>query len=192
MTDHADHAENGRAREGVDVEIARRLFERRMVVFSGPLDEGAAARVAAELMTLDADGDEPIELVVNSPGGPLECAVPVLDVVDLLRGPVDATCIGQAVGTAAFVVACATGRRRASPRARLGLRLAEVALEGSSSRIDGQVGAVVALRDDLVDRLARSTGRAAADLVAATERGPLLSAPEAVAAGLLDEVAERR
>src|SRR5918994_561185 len=78
--------------------------------------------VAASLMALDADGDDPVTLLVNSPGGPLDAGVAVVDVLDLLGAPVEATCIGQAVGTAAVVVACATpGRRRAAPHPRLSL-----------------------------------------------------------------------
>jgi hypothetical protein len=101
-------------------ETARRLFERRTVMLTGPLDGEAATVVGASLMALDAEGDDPVTLLVNSPGGPVEAGVAVVDVLDLLGVPVEATCIGQAVGTAAVVVACATpGRRRAAPNARL-------------------------------------------------------------------------
>jgi ATP-dependent Clp protease protease subunit len=97
------------------------------------------------------------------------------------------------VGTAAVVVACATpGRRRAAPNARLSLRLAEGALEGPAERLERAAADLVAARDRLVDRLAAATGRPPDELVAAAERGPLLSAEEAVAAGLVDEVATRR
>jgi ATP-dependent Clp protease protease subunit len=144
-------------------------------------------------MALDAEGDEPVTLLVNSPGGPVDAGIAVVDVLDLLGVPVDATVIGQAVGTAAVVVACATpGRRRAAPNARLSLRLAEGALEGPAGRLEREAADLVATRDRLVDRLAEATGRPRDELAAATDRGPVLSAEEAVAFGLVDEVAARR
>ncbi len=174
-------------------ETARRLLERRTVMLTGALDGEVATAVAATLMALDADGDEPVTLVVNSPGGPLDSGVAVVDVLDLLGAPVDVTCIGQAVGTAAVVVACATpGRRRAAPNARLSLRLAEDRLEGPAGRLEREAAELLAVRDRLVDRLVAATGRPRPGVAEALERGPLLSAGEAVAAGLVDEVADRR
>ena len=127
---------------------------------TGALDGEAATAVAAMLMALDAEGDDPVSLLVNSPGGPVEAGVAVVDVLDLLGVPVEATCFGQAVGTAAVVVACATpGRRRAAPNARLSLRLAEGALEGPAGRLEREAADLLALRDRLVDRLVEATGR---------------------------------
>jgi ATP-dependent Clp protease protease subunit len=174
-------------------EAARRLFERRSVMLTGPLEGEASSLAAASLMALDAEGDEPVTLLVNSPGGPVEAGVAVVDVLDLLGVPVEATVIGQAVGTAAVVVACATpGRRRAAPNARLSLRLAGGALEGPAGRLEQEAAALVAARDRLVDRLVAATGRSRDELAEATDRGPVLSAEEAVAFGLVDEVAARR
>ncbi len=174
-------------------ETARRLFERRTVMLTGALEGEAATALAASLMALDADDDGPVALLVNSPGGPLDAGIAVVDVLDLLQAPVEATCIGQAVGTAAAVVACATpGRRRAAPNARLSLRLAEDRLEGPARRLEREASELLAARDRLVDRLVTATGRPRSEVADATERGPLLAAQEAVAAGLVDEVAARR
>jgi ATP-dependent Clp protease, protease subunit len=176
----------------VSGETARRLFERRTIMLTGPLEAEAASLAAASLMALDAEGDDPVTLLVNSPGGPLDAGVAVVDVLDLLGVPVEATCIGQAVGTAAVVVACATpGRRRAAPNARLSLRLAEDRLEGPAGRLEREAAELLAVRDRLVDRLVVATGRPRHEVAAATDRGATLSAPEAVAAGLVDEVATR-
>jgi ATP-dependent Clp protease, protease subunit len=174
-------------------ETARRLFERRTVMLTGPLDGERVTGVAATLMALDGEGDAPVSLLVNSPGGPVDAGLAVVDVLDLLGVPVEATCIGQAVGTAAVVVACATpGRRRAAPNARLSLRLAEGSLEGPAARLEREAAELLAVRDRLVDRLVAATGRPRDEVAAAADRGPLLSAEEAVAAGLVDEVAARR
>ena len=71
-------------------------------------------------MALDAESAAPIELVINSPGGPVDAGLSVIDTLDLLRAPVAALCLGQAGGTAAAVLACVRSTRRATPTADRG------------------------------------------------------------------------
>ena len=100
---------------GDDVET--HLFARRRVLLSGVLDGDAANRVAAQLMALDGRSAEPIEIVVNSDGGPIADVLTLLDIVGLMRAPVRTVCVGRATGTAAVLVACGTGGRHAAPNA---------------------------------------------------------------------------
>src|SRR4029450_5498622 len=111
------------------------LLARRTVLLDRALDGETAMFVAAQLMTLDAEGTEHITLIVNSPGGPLDAAATVLDTIALVRGPVDTTWLGQARGTGAVVVAAGTGRRRVGASAQLQLRLPEVELAGTATRL---------------------------------------------------------
>ena len=110
--------------------MVEQMLARRTVLVDRELDVSGATFIAAQLMTLDADGDEPMTLLVNSPGGPLDAAATILDTMQLVGGVVDTTCLGQAVGTAAVVVASGTGRRRAGAGARFSLRLPAVELSG--------------------------------------------------------------
>ena len=64
--------------------LQKQLFERRIVLVTGRLDDAAANEAAAALMTLDATGEEPIELHLDSPGGTLEAAFVL---IDMLGGP---------------------------------------------------------------------------------------------------------
>lgn len=180
--------EGGDRVEPVDLAY-RRLLERRTAFLRGPLDDDGANRLAAELMTLDAESTEALTLLVNSPGGPLAGAFPVIDTIDLLRAPVATTAIGEAAGTAAAVVACgAPGQRRAGPTSRFSLRLAPETLEGSASLVLDGARELTALRERLAERLARATGRPEDALVEDFERGRFLSPNEAVELGLVDEV----
>jgi ATP-dependent Clp protease protease subunit len=168
-----------------------RLLARRTVVVDRELDVTGATFVAAQLMTLDADGDEPITLLVNSPGGPLDAAATVLDTMHLVRGPVDTTCLGQAVGTAAVVVASGTGTRRAGAGARFSLRLPPVEFAGPASRLSEEVARYGQLRDLVLDRLVEATGANRRMVARDVDGGRSLTAPEAVAYGLVDEVLSR-
>jgi len=164
------------------------LLARRTVLLDRALDGETAMFVAAQLMTLDAEGTEHITLIVNSPGGPLDAAATVLDTIDLVRGPVDTTCLGQASGTAAVVVAAGTGRRRVGATAQLQLRLPEVELAGTATRLGDEAAHLRRLQDAIVDRLAAATGQDRRLLARDVDRGRVLTAPDAVAYGLVDEV----
>jgi ATP-dependent Clp endopeptidase proteolytic subunit ClpP len=171
--------------------VYERLLARRTIVVDRELDIPGATYVAAQLMTLDADSDDAITLLVNSPGGPLDAAAAILDTMELVRGPVDTTCLGQAVGTAAVVVASGTGRRRAGAGARFSLRLPAVELSGPASRLGDEVAHYGRLRDLVLDRLVEATGANRRMVARDLDRGRNLTAPEAVAYGLVDEVLAR-
>jgi ATP-dependent Clp protease, protease subunit len=168
------------------------LLKRRTIVLDRELDGEVATLLAAQLITLDRDGTDPIMLVVNSPGGPLEAAVAVLDTVDLVRGPLGTTCLGRADGTAALLVAAGTGRRRIGAGARLRLRLADIELSGPARRLDDELAHHRELQATLVDRLTAITGRERATVERDVEAGRLLTAAEAVDYGLADEVIAAR
>ena len=164
------------------------LLKRRTVVLDRALDDQTAALLVAQLITLDRDGAEPIMLVVNSPGGPLEAAVAVLDTLGLVRGPVGTTCLGRADGTAAVVVAAGTGRRRIGSGARLRLRFADLDLAGPARRLGDELAHHRELQASLIDRLAAVTGHDRARVEADVDAGRPLTADEAVAYGLADEI----
>jgi ATP-dependent Clp protease protease subunit len=168
------------------------LFQRRSVWLRGPLDEAAATQLAAELLALDAQGDEPIELVINSPGGPVAAGLSVIDVMDLLGAPVTTLCLGQAAGTAAAVLACGTATRRAAPTARITLRLGQTRMEGTASRLRQEADSLLDQRDRLALRLAAATGQLPALVAFDLDEGGFLTSASAVSYGLIDEVASRR
>jgi ATP-dependent Clp endopeptidase proteolytic subunit ClpP len=171
--------------------IYDQLLARRTVLLDRALDGETAMFVAAQLMTLDAEGTDPITRIVNSPGGPLDAAGAVLDTIDLARGPIDTTCLGQAGGTAAVVVAAGTGRRRMGASAQLQLRLPEVELTGTASRLEDEVAHIGRLHEALVDRLTDATGQDRRLVARDLDRGRMLWARDAVTYGLVDEVIDR-
>ena len=168
--------------------VYERLLERRTIMLDRALDAEAASLVAAQLMTLDGEGTAPVTLIVNSPGGPIEAASAVLDTIDLVGGPVETTCLGHAVGTAAVVLAAGTGRRRIGGGAQVRLRLPEVELSGRAQSLDAEIAHLDHLRRTLIDRLATRTGQERRLVERDLDTGRSLTAPEAVAYGLVDEV----
>ena len=170
----------------VDVPGERTRQPRRVLV-SGPLDAATVVRVAAELMELDGRSDDDVELVVNSEGGSLGDVLGLLDVIGTMRARVATVCMARATGSAAVLVACGTGGRRAGAHATMSLRIGAVEhLAGSAEEIRAQLDYLDHVRRQVVAALARSTGRPAAELDHDLDAGPLLDRAQAVAAGLLD------
>jgi ATP-dependent Clp protease protease subunit len=167
------------------------LFGRRTVLVSTTLDDETASRVAAELMTLDALGDDPIELWVNCSGGTYEAALAVMDVIDLVAVPVRATCLGHAEGPVVGVLAVAH-HRAAAPHAQL-------RFEAPSASLTGRVSDVVRAADDLAQRhanfcqrVAQASGQRVEWVDDALRTRRTFAPIEAVRAGLLDEIAAPR
>jgi ATP-dependent Clp protease, protease subunit len=169
-----------------------RLFAHRSVWLRTPLDHDAANRLAAELMALDVESSDPIELIINSPGGPVDAGLSVIDTLDLLRAPVATLCIGQAGGTAAAVLACARAGRRATPTARLSLRLRPTEFQGYAVQLREQADYLLEQRDQLALRLASATGQLPAVVVMDLDQGGFMTAEQAIGYGLIDSLAGRR
>ena len=171
--------------------LQEKLFERRIVLVTGRLDADLAAEAAAALMTLDAIGDEPIELHLDSPDGTLESAFVLIDTLDRLRATLRAHCRGH-VGGPAVGVAAAADHRSATPHTRF--RLFQPA-EQFSGRPD-QIASHSRQQQDLLwrfhARLAQVTGQPAEELAEDIRRGRYLDAREALAYGLIDEISGSR
>ena len=167
--------------------LARRLFEERVVVLHGPLDDLSVTRVSAELMTLDADGDEPVTLRVDCGEASLGPSLTLMDVIELMGVPVRALCLGQ-VGAGAVGVVAVCAQRGALPSTRFSLYEPATRLDAHVRDVARWAELRAGERRRFCQRLAAATGQPAATVEEDVERGRFLSAVEAVEYGILDEV----
>lgn len=176
-------------RDALSETLGRRLFEQRVVLLHGPVDDVSATRTAAELMTLDADGDDPVTLRVDCGECSLAHALTLMDVVELMGVPVRALCLGQ-IGEGAVGVVAVCARRAALPNTRFALR--EPTSVGETAMHVRNVAQWAELRADERDRfctrLAAAAGRTAEEVRDDLTRGRFLGAADAVKYGLVDEV----
>jgi ATP-dependent Clp protease protease subunit len=179
--------EVGAAAEPLSDVLARRLLAQRVVLLHGPLDDVSVTRVSAELMTLDAEGDEPVTLRVDCGEAGLAPALTLMDVVELMGVPVRALCLGQ-VGSGAVGVVAVCAHRAALPSTRFALREPATQLEAHVRNVAQWAELRVGERDRFCARVGAASGRPPATVEADLVRGRFLGAAEAVEYGLLDEV----
>ena len=186
MTDREMGREIGRDGDWSDT-LARRLYEQRVVLLRGPLDDMTATRVAAELMTLDAEGDEAISLRIDCGDGTLALALTLMDVIELSGVPVRALCMGQVGGPALGPLAVCQ-HRAAMPSTRFSLREPATQLEASAREVSQWVELRADERRRFCARLAAAVGRPEAQVAEDLAAGRFMGVDEALAYGLIDEV----
>ena len=164
--------------------VYERLFERRIVLAHGELDDEAATSLCAQLLTLDAERNEPIRLEVQGLTAGLGPALTVIGVLDVLRVPVHACAGGQISGPALGVLAAAP-QRRAYPNAVFVLSEPQLGFEGSATSLSSHEEQVRGMMDALYLRLAEVTGREVDEIRADARRGRYLTVDEAVGYGLI-------
>lgn len=167
--------------------LRSRMLERRVVLVSGQLDQSTAARLSMELMTLDASGDEAIHLQLGSPGGSLEAALSLMDVVELVGVPVRATCTGLVGGPAVGLLAVCS-HRMASPHCRIHLAEPAGTFAGSARELERWAQGRQDRWQLFCRRLAAAVGRPEARVTEDLATGRYLGADEALGYGLIDEV----
>jgi ATP-dependent Clp protease protease subunit len=168
--------------------VSRRLLAQRVVLMNGTLDDFSVTRVAAELMTLDAGGDEAVTLRVDCGGAALAPALTLMDVIELMGVPVRALCLGQVVGGAVGVVAVCS-HRSALPSTRFSLSEPATQLQSHVRNVAQWAELRATERRHFCSRTGNATGQDPATVERDLERGRFLGADEALQYGILDEVA---
>ncbi len=189
VTGHIPGVPPGRRR--LSAWLQEKLFERRIVLITGPLDDDAAAEAAAALMALDAAGAAPIELHLDSQDGTLESAFLVIDMIDQLRAAVRTHGRGQ-VGGPALGVMAAGAHRSATAHTRFRLRQPTARFTGTPDQIAAYSRQQQELLWRFHARLAQATGRPAEEIAEDMRRGRSLDAQEAREYGLIDEISATR
>jgi ATP-dependent Clp protease protease subunit len=172
--------------------VHERLLTQRIVLASGHLDDAAATRLSAQLLTLDAEGDEPIRLELQGPCADLPAVLTLMGVLDVVGVPVRARLSGQLRGLAAAGLLAACSDRRAYPNAMLVLAEPRADFGGSVTELTAREEQLRVMADAVYFRLAEVTGREADEIRADAERCRLLTVDQAISYGLLQGYAEPR
>ena len=171
-------------------DIYSRLLIDRIVFISGEVNDEMANAICAQLLFLQSqDAKKEISVYVNSPGGSVTAGLAIYDTMQFMKCPVATYCIGQAASMGAVLLTAGTkGRRFSLPNARIMIHQPWGGAEGKASDIEITAKEILRLKEKLNEILAKHSGRKMADVVKDTDRDHFMSAEEAKAWGLIDEV----
>ena len=174
-------------------DIYSRLLKERIIFLGGPIDDSVANVVVAQLLFLESeDPDKDIHLYINSPGGVVTAGLAIYDTMQYIKPDVSTICIGQAASMASILLtAGAAGKRYALPQARIMIHQPLGGAQGQSTDIQIQAKEILRLREVGNNILAHHTGQDPEKINVDTERDNFMSAEEAKAYGLIDEVVTR-
>ncbi|MCY3547253.1 MAG: ATP-dependent Clp protease proteolytic subunit [Gemmatimonadetes bacterium] len=171
-------------------DIFSRLLMDRIVFLGSSINDQVANIIVAQLLFLDADDPErEIYLYINSPGGSVYAGLAIFDTMNHLRAPVATYCVGMAASMGALLLASGKkGKRSALPNSRIMLHQPSSGYQGTAADIEIAAKEVLGTRERLNRILAKQTGQTLKKINADVDRDRWMSAEEAVAYGLVDQV----
>ncbi len=175
-------------------DIFSRLLKERIIFLNGPVDDHMANLMIAQLLFLESEGpDKDIYLYINSPGGVVTSGLAIYDTMQYIRCDVSTLCVGQAASMGAHLLAAGTaGKRYALPNARIMIHQPLGGFQGQATDIEIHAREILKLKEHLNEMLARHTGQPLDKLSDDVERDYFLTADEAKAYGLVDDVLTSR
>ena len=175
-------------------DIYSRLLKDRIIFLSGEIDDVTANLVVAQMLFLEMeDPDKEINLYINSPGGSVTAGMAIYDTMQYLRCPVSTLCIGMAASMGAFLLtAGAKGMRRILPNAEVMIHQPLGGAQGQATDIAIHAEYILKIKKKLNTILSQRTGQPLEKVEADTERDHFLSAEEALAYGIVDEIVPPR
>jgi ATP-dependent Clp protease protease subunit len=175
-------------------DIYSRLLKERIIFLGTPIDDTVANLMIAQLLHLESeDPDKDISVYVNSPGGEITGLFAIYDTMQYIKPDVQTICVGQAASAAAVLLTAGThGKRFALPHARILIHQPHGGASGQAVDIEIQAKEIIRMRELLDQLLAHHTGQTVEKVAADTDRDFIMSAAEAKAYGIIDEVISNR
>ncbi len=175
-------------------DIYSRLLENRIIFITGEIDDAVANTVVAQLIYLESkDPEKDVYLYINSPGGSVTAGMAIYDTMNYIKCDVSTICIGLAASMGAFLLSSGKkGKRFALPNAEIMIHQPLGGAQGQASDIKIQAQQIIKVKEKLNRLLSENTGKDISVIEADTDRDNYLTAEEAKAYGLIDEVYYKR
>ena len=175
-------------------DIYSRLLNDRIVFLSDEVNDVTASLIVAQLLFLEAqDPDKDIWLYINSPGGSVTAGMAIYDTMNFIKCDVCTICVGMAASMGAFLLSSgAKGKRYALPHSEIMIHQPSGGARGQASDIKIQADLILRTRQTLNELLAEHTGQTIEQIEKDTERDHFMTAQEALAYGIVDQVKASR
>ncbi|MDA0247656.1 MAG: ATP-dependent Clp endopeptidase proteolytic subunit ClpP [Proteobacteria bacterium] len=184
--------QSGRGERAYD--IYSRLLKERVVFLVGPVNDGSANLIVAQLLFLESENpDKDISLYINSPGGSVSAGLAIFDTMQFVKPAVSTLCIGMAASMGAFLLAAGEkGKRFALPNSRVMIHQPLGGVQGQASDIEIHAREILKLRDTLNSILSERTGQPLDTIARDTDRDNFMSSEDALKYGIVDRVLSSR
>ncbi len=184
--------QSGRGERAYD--IYSRLLKERVIFLVGPIHDGMANLIVAQLLFLESENpDKEIHLYINSPGGSVSAGMAVYDTMQFIKPDVSTLCTGLAASMGAFLLAAgAKGKRYCLPNSRVMIHQPSGGFSGQASDIEIHAKEVLYLKKKLNEMMAEHTGQPIEVIERDTDRDNFMGAEDAVKYGLIDRVLKSR
>ena len=175
-------------------DIFSRLLNDRIILLSEEVNDVTASLVVAQMLYLEGqDPDKDIQFYINSPGGSVTAGMAIYDTMQYVKCDVSTICIGMAASMGAFLLSAgAKGKRMALPNAEIMIQQPLGGTQGQTTDMKIHVERMLKIKDRLNHILSQNTGKPLDVIERDTERDNFMSAEEACAYGLIDQVIYRR
>ncbi|MBN1460489.1 MAG: ATP-dependent Clp protease proteolytic subunit [Armatimonadetes bacterium] len=171
-------------------DLFSRLLQNRIIFLGNEINDTVASLVIGQLFYLQSeDPEKDIEMYINSPGGEVPAGLAIYDTMQLIKPDIKTFCVGKSVSMAAVLLAAGSkGKRRALPNSRVMIHQPLGGTYGQVSDVDIFTKELLRTRDRINEIMAYHTGQDVETIKRDTERDRWMSADEAKAYGLVDEV----
>ena len=170
-------------------DIYSRLLKDRIIILSGEITDESANSVVAQLLYLDSLNQDDISLYINSPGGAVTAGMAIYDTMKYIKCDVSTICIGMAASMGAFLLSGGTkGKRYALPNAEIMIHQPSGGSQGQATDMKIVAEHILKTKARMNRLMAEHTGQPVEKVEADTERDNWMTAEEAKAYGLIDEI----
>jgi ATP-dependent Clp protease protease subunit len=175
-------------------DIYSRLLKERIVFVTGPIEDHLASLITAQLLFLEAENPKKeISMYINSPGGVVTSGMAIYDTMQFIRPAVATLCIGQAASMGSLLLAAGEkGMRYSLPNARIMLHQPSGGFQGQASDIERHAEDIIKMKRRLNDVYVKHTGKDYETIERTLDRDYFMSAEDARAFGIVDEVISKR
>ena len=175
-------------------DIYSRLLKERIIFLVGQVDDNISSLVCAQLLFLESENpNKEISFYINSPGGAVSSGLAMYDTMQYIKSPISTVCIGQACSMGSLLLcAGAKGKRFSLPNSRIMIHQPSGGTQGQATDIEIQAREILKLRQRLNEIYVHHTSQPLDTIANAVERDNFMSAEEAKAFGLIDEVVSKR
>ena len=175
-------------------DIYSRLLKERIIFLVGPVHDGLASLISAQLLFLESeDPEKEIYLYINSPGGVVSDGLAIYDTMQFIQCPVSTLCFGQAASMGSFLLAAGEkGKRFALPNSRIMVHQPSAGFQGQATDIEIHAKEIALTKSKLNNLYSKHTGQDVKAIEEALERDNFMDPEAAKKFGIIDEIQEKR